>query len=65
MASYFDLLFALNRVLHPGEKRQLEVAEAECRSLPRDMRRGVTAAIEAPDPTPELDRLIEHLRPLL
>lgn len=65
MASYFDLLFAVNRVLHPGEKRQLGIAEAECSRLPRGLRRGVTAALEAPDPTDELDRLIEQLRPLL
>jgi predicted nucleotidyltransferase len=37
LASYFDAVFAVNRVLHPGEKRQLEFAERTCRRLPREM----------------------------
>jgi predicted nucleotidyltransferase len=37
LASYFDVVFALNRVPHPGEKRQLAFAERECRRLPAEM----------------------------
>lgn len=37
LASYFDIIFALNRVLHPGEKRLLSFAQTECRLLPEEM----------------------------
>ncbi len=34
LASYVDIVFAVNRVLHPGEKRILESLARECASLP-------------------------------
>jgi hypothetical protein len=38
LASAFDALFAMNRVLHPGEKRLVAYAEASCALLPPDFR---------------------------
>ena len=35
-ASYFDLLFALNEQLHPGEKRMLQFSKERCTHLPKD-----------------------------
>lgn len=40
LASYFDVLFAINGMTHPGEKRQLSIAERDCRVLPEDFRSG-------------------------
>lgn len=37
LTSYFDIIFALNRVLHPGEKRLLAFAQRECAVLPTAM----------------------------
>jgi predicted nucleotidyltransferase len=34
LASYVDIVFAVNRVLHPGEKRILEFLARECTILP-------------------------------
>ena len=34
LASYFDILFALNEMTHPGEKRMQQICSAECRILP-------------------------------
>lgn len=34
--SYFDILFALNRQTHPGEKRMIEYALKHCPMLPAD-----------------------------
>jgi hypothetical protein len=43
LASYFDVLFALNRLLHPGEKRLLAFAENNCPLLPEDMAADIRA----------------------
>lgn len=41
LASYFDIIFALNGRLHPGEKRLLELSEKMCPILPLDFRANI------------------------
>ena len=36
LASYFDILFALNEMTHPGEKRMQSICQAECKILPNN-----------------------------
>jgi hypothetical protein len=68
LASLFDILFALNRVPHPGEKRLLEHARRSCPLLPPDFDRNVRALIAATGRPPALDhgnRLAEAMDDLL
>ena len=36
LASYFDIIFALNEMTHPGEKRMQSICSAECSILPKN-----------------------------
>jgi len=66
LASYFDIVFALNRQLHPGEKRQVEFALNNCAVLPSNMDADInaillTTAAEVPDLPKRITRLLDHL----
>jgi hypothetical protein len=47
LASYFDILFALNKLPHPGEKRLLDLAAAQCPRCPDGMVDQVTRLLQA------------------
>jgi GNAT superfamily N-acetyltransferase/predicted nucleotidyltransferase len=47
LASYYDCLFALNRLPHPGEKRLIEIASQRCDKTPVGMSEQVRALIQA------------------
>ena len=64
LESYFDVLFAANRLLHPGEKRLIAFAVANCKVLPKDFEKDIAAALEnrtAALPT-LLSEMVEKLR---
>lgn len=43
--SYFDIIFALNRMTHPGEKRMVEIAKREAKLLPADFEENIDALL--------------------
>ncbi|MBZ0281841.1 MAG: DUF4037 domain-containing protein [Anaerolineae bacterium] len=47
LASYFDILFAVNRQLHPGEKKLIAFAEQRCPNLPQGFRPQIEALLQA------------------
>ena len=36
VASYFDVIFAVNRLTHPGEKRLVKICKERCEIIPKD-----------------------------
>jgi hypothetical protein len=47
LASYFDILFAVNRMPHPGEKRLVEIASEKCAKVPAAMSEQVRELLRA------------------
>jgi hypothetical protein len=47
LASYFDVLFAFNRIPHPGEKRLIAFAESHCKQIPTKMKDQIETLIHA------------------
>jgi hypothetical protein len=69
LASYFDILFALNRMPHPGEKRIVEIVLAQCAKVPGGMKEQVEALVAAvadgQGVVDRLDELVEELDQVL
>ncbi|MBR1972762.1 MAG: DUF4037 domain-containing protein [Oscillospiraceae bacterium] len=70
LESYFDLLFALNRQTHPGEKRLMQLCRETCQTLPEQFEENLTALFSHMFRQPEmvardLDRILDALAKIL
>ena len=67
MASYFDILFALNKVYHPGEKRMIKYAQKHCKILPEQFEENINQLFKAEDrdKTAILETIIKELKKIL
>ena len=70
LASYFDVLFAINEMPHPGEKKMLQIAKSSCSLLPENMGRNINMIIHQVSHAninvlEEIDNLIDRLDQLL
>lgn len=69
LASYFDILFALNRMPHPGEKKLIRIVKARCQTIPEHFEEDVTAVTLLNVPLEKvpfhLNRLAEEIETLL
>lgn len=65
LASYFDVLFAINRLPHPGEKRLVDIALRDCPHLPEGFSWQVDALIRAAAADWDRQRTLDHLGALV
>lgn len=66
LASYFDVIFAINEKTHPGEKRLVEICKKQCRYLPEDFEENLERLFSDmsgnPDRVPkDIDKIITAL----
>lgn len=61
LASYFDIIFAKNKLLHPGEKRLVQYAKQHCKILPRDFEENIEKLLETKQLS-VLDNILTELR---
>jgi predicted nucleotidyltransferase len=64
LASYWDIVFAVNAVPHPGEKRTVEHARRLCKKLPRGWEAALEGLLAAPSLV-QLDELADGLEEML
>lgn len=66
MESYFDIIFAMNELTHPGEKRMMEYALANASILPEDFEKNIHKLMNHLYREPSLvDIIIEHMNSAL
>ncbi len=67
LASYFDILFALNEMLHPGEKRLIAYVKNNCKIIPKDFEENITNLLKHPaeNTLDSLDMLIDNLKDVI
>lgn len=63
-ASYFDIIFARNELLHPGEKRLIQYAKDNCKILPDKFEENLSDLLNCPkdDILKILDNIIKNLK---
>lgn len=67
LASYFDVIFAINKLFHPGEKRLISFAKNNCQKLPLNFEENIKKLLDEQNVNilPILDEMVENLREYL
>ena len=67
LASYFDIIFAINEKLHPGEKRLIEYAQQNCKILPENFDSDINLLLIQPNSNTLdiLNNLIKNLKKII
>lgn len=46
LSSYFDVIFAINKLTHPGEKRLISICLKECQVLPKNFEENLNSLFQ-------------------
>lgn len=67
LASYFDVIFAKNRLLHPGEKKLVDFAKSNCAILPQDFEQEIENLLigDISKRVLAADKMVENLRKII
>ncbi len=67
LASYFDIIFAINKQLHPGEKRLVRFAKGNCKILPKNFEENINELITTSkeNKAQVLQKITEELKKLI
>ena len=68
LASYFDIIFALNEMTHPGEKRMQSICSKECRILPEKFDENLNrlfAGMFREDISPVICEMVEEMKKIV
>ena len=68
LASYFDILFALNKMTHPGEKRMQEICARECKILPEHFEKNLNrlfAGMFREPVSPVIQDMVEEIQKII
>lgn len=61
LAGYFDIIFAANKLLHPGEKRLVEYALKHCNRLPENFAENIEELCTGADKLTALNNICDEL----
>ena len=61
LASYFDIIFALNKMYHPGEKRLVEIVKKKCNLIPKDFEKNISLLLRNEDIENTLENMYNNL----
>lgn len=66
-ASYFDIIFAINEIYHPGEKRLIKYCKENCKILPQNFEENITELMSESNnkKTKTLNNIIKELKEIL
>ena len=59
--SYFDIIFAINELTHPGEKRLIEICLSKCKILPYNFEKNVNSLIKNISNEKRMIDLVENM----
>ena len=68
LASYFDILFALNEMTHPGEKRMQSICSKECKILPEHFDDNLTRLFSGmfrEDISPVINDMVNEIKKMI